>query len=58
MADDWAALVANRIQPAHFINLLQEPVGFLPGFALQVFMVGAGLMLMVAAIMKIKHGPH
>jgi hypothetical protein len=43
-------LVANRIRPLQYITLSGDPVEFLMGFALQMFMVCAGLMLMVAAI--------
>jgi hypothetical protein len=42
-------LVANRIRPLHYITLSGDPVEFLMGFTLHVFMVWAGLMLMVAA---------
>ncbi len=43
-------LVANRILPLHYITLSGDPVEFLMGLALHLFMVCAGLMLMVAAI--------
>jgi hypothetical protein len=43
-------LVANRVRPSHYITFSGDPVEFAMGFALHVFMVLAGLMLVVAAI--------
>ena len=45
-------LVANRIRPNHYVTFSGDPVEFAMGFALHVFMVWAGLMLMIAAITK------
>jgi hypothetical protein len=52
-------LVANRIRPSHYVTFTGDPVEFLMGFALHVFMVWAGLMLVVATFKEnqIRFGP-
>jgi hypothetical protein len=51
---DWLMggqlLVANRIRASHYITFSGDPVEFVMGFALHVFMISTGLMLMAAAI--------
>ncbi len=44
--------MTSRLQPGHYVSFSQDHVGFLMGFAVSVFMVGAGLMLIVAAIVE------